>query len=45
MFLGKSILKIYNKFIGEHPCWSEISVKLHSEEHKQPEEKVRLMFA
>ena len=28
VFLGKRILKIYNKFTGEHPCWSAISIKL-----------------
>ena len=28
IFLGKSVLRIYNKFIGEHPCQSMISKKL-----------------
>ena len=28
MFLRKSVLKIYIKFIGEHPCRSVISIKL-----------------
>ena len=27
-FLGKAVLKICNKFTGEHPCWSVISTKL-----------------
>ena len=27
MFLGKAILKICSKFIGEHPCRSAISIK------------------
>ena len=26
--LSKSVLKIYSKFIGEHPCRSVISIKL-----------------
>ena len=30
VFLGKGFLKIYNKFTGEHPCWSVISIKLQS---------------
>ena len=30
VFLGKSVLKIYSKFTGEHPCQSVISVKLQS---------------
>ena len=29
MFLRKSVLKIYSKFTGEHPCRSVISIKLH----------------
>ena len=28
VFLGKSVLKICNKFTGENPCQSEISIKL-----------------
>ena len=28
MFLGKGALKICNKFTGEHPCPSAISIKL-----------------
>ena len=28
MFLGKDVLKICSKFIGEHPCRSVISIKL-----------------
>ena len=28
VFLGKGVLKICSKFTGEHPCWSEISIKL-----------------
>ena len=28
MFLGKGILKIFNKFTGEYPCRSAISIKL-----------------
>ena len=28
VFLGKGVLKICSKFIGEHPCWSAISIKL-----------------
>ena len=28
VFLGKGVLKICSKFIGEHPCRSVISVKL-----------------
>ena len=30
VFLGKGVLKICSKFTGEHPCRSEISVKLQS---------------
>ena len=30
MFLRKSILKIWSKFTGEHPCRSVISIKLQS---------------
>ena len=30
MFLGKDVLKICIKFIGEHPCRSVISIKLQS---------------
>ena len=30
VFLGKGILKICNKFTGEHPCQSAISIKLLS---------------
>ena len=30
MFLGKSVLKICNKFTGEHPCQSAMSIKLQS---------------
>ena len=30
MFLGKSVLKICSKFIGEHPYQSAISIKLQS---------------
>ena len=30
VFLGKSILKIWSKFTGEHPCRSVISIKLQS---------------
>ena len=29
-FLGKRVLKISNKFTGEHPCRSGISIKLQS---------------
>ena len=29
-FLGKGVPKICNKFTGEHPCWSVISIKLQS---------------
>ena len=28
VFLEKGVLKIYSKFIGEHPCRSAISIKL-----------------
>ena len=28
LFLGKGVLKICNKFTGEHPCRSVISIKL-----------------
>ena len=28
MFLGKGVLKMCNKFTGEHPCGSVISIKL-----------------
>ena len=28
VFLGRGTLKICNKFTGEHPCWSAISIKL-----------------
>ena len=28
MFLRKGVLKIYSKFTGQHPCRSEISIKL-----------------
>ena len=30
VFLGKSVLKIYSKFKGYHPCRSKISIKLQS---------------
>ena len=30
MLLGKSVLKICNKFTGEHPCQSAMSIKLQS---------------
>ena len=30
VFLGRSVLKICSKFIGEHPCRSAISIKLQS---------------
>ena len=30
VFLEKSVLKICNKFAGEHPCQSAISIKLQS---------------
>ena len=30
VFLGKSVLKIYRKSTGEHPCQSVISIKLQS---------------
>ena len=30
VFLGKGILKICSKFTGEHPCRSEISVRLQN---------------
>ena len=30
VFLGKGVLKIYSKLIGEHPCRSVISIKLES---------------
>ena len=30
VFLGKGVLKICNKFTGEHPCRSVISIKLQS---------------
>ena len=30
LFLGKGVLKISNKFTGEHPCRSAISIKLQS---------------
>ena len=33
VFLGKSILKIWSKFTGEHPCRSVISIKLQSKLH------------
>ena len=26
VFLGKGVLKIYNKFTGEHPCQGAISI-------------------
>ena len=28
MFLGKDVLKLCSKFLGEHPCRSAISIKL-----------------
>ena len=28
MFLGKGVVKICSRFTGEHPCRSEISIKL-----------------
>ena len=28
VFLRKAVIKIYSKFIGDHPCQSEISIKL-----------------
>ena len=31
VFLGKGVLKICSKFIGEHPCRSAISAKLQSD--------------
>ena len=31
VFLGKGVLKIYSKFIGEHPCRSAISIKLQKQ--------------
>ena len=30
VFFWKDVLKICNKFTGEHPCWSAISKKLQS---------------
>ena len=30
VYLGKDVLKICSKFIGEHPCRNPISIKLHS---------------
>ena len=30
VFLGKGVLKIYNKFAEEHPCRNVISIKLQS---------------
>ena len=30
MFLGKGVLEICSKFIGEHPCRNVISIKLQS---------------
>ena len=30
VFFGKSVLKIWSKFTGEHPCGSVISINLHS---------------
>ena len=30
VFLGKGVLKICNKFTGEHPCRSVVSIKLQS---------------
>ena len=30
VFLGKGVLKICNKFTGEHPCRSVISIKMQS---------------
>ena len=30
MFLGKGVMKIWSKFIGEHPCQSVVSIKLQS---------------
>ena len=30
VFLEKGVLKICSKFTGEHPCRSEISIKLQS---------------
>ena len=30
VFLGKGVLKFCNKFTGEHPCRSVISIKLQS---------------
>ena len=30
MFLGKGVPKTCNKFTGEHPCQSAISIKLQS---------------
>ena len=30
VFFRKVVLKICSKFTGEHPCWSAISIKLHS---------------
>ena len=28
MFLGKGVLKLCNKFTGEHPCQSPVSVEV-----------------
>ena len=30
MFLGKGVLEICNKFTGDHPCRSVISIKFQS---------------
>ena len=30
LFLRKGVLKLCSKFIGEHPCWSVISINLQS---------------
>ena len=35
VFLGKGVLKICNKFTGEHPCQKVIPVKLCSENMQQ----------
>ena len=35
LFLGKGVLEIRNKFTGEDPCQSVISIKLQSNFTKQ----------
>ena len=44
MFLGNGVLKICNKFTGEHPCRSAISIKLQSNLHKSNVKYIYYIF-